>query len=72
MKKDKLNNFQRQETARWLLNISQAVIVGGPGSLFVPGVSERVGLLGATIAVVLALVLYILAMLYGREGKNVN
>ena len=46
VKRDRLNNFQRQESARWLLNISQAVIVGGAGSLFIPGVSEKIGIQG--------------------------
>lgn len=40
----KLTNFQRKATAEWLLNISQAVAVGSVGSLFIPGIGERVGL----------------------------
>ncbi len=72
MKKDGLNNLQRKETVGWLLSISQAAAVGGPGSLFVPGVGERVGILGAIGSFILAIVLYLLAMYYIRGVKNDN
>ncbi len=65
-----LNNFQREETARWLLNISQAVAVGGAGSLLVPGIGERVGILGTIASTIFALILYLLAMYIGRKVKN--
>lgn len=70
MRKEGLNSFQRQETTRWLLNISQAVVVGGAGSLFIPGISERVGVQGAILSIVLALGLYLMAMIYGKKVKN--
>ena len=70
MKKDRLNNFQRQETARWLLNISQAIAVGGTGSLFIPGVSEKVGVEGMAVSLVLASSLYLIAMFIGRKVNN--
>lgn len=65
----KLNNFQRKETARWLLNISQGVILGGAGTLFIPGVGERFGIY-FFLAMVLGLILYFVAMYIGREVKN--
>lgn len=70
MKQYPLNNFQRQETARWLLNISQAAAVGGPGSYFVPGVSERIGAIGAIGSALIGLMLYLVAMYIGKEVKN--
>lgn len=69
MKKDRLNNFQRQETAKWLLNISQAVIVGGGGSIFVPGLDENIKVQIVSASVILALSLYVLAMYIGRRVK---
>lgn len=69
-KRDRFNNFQRQETARWLLNISQAVTVGGVGSLFIPGVGERIGVQGGIVSVIFALAFYFLAMYIGKEVKN--
>ena len=69
MKKDRLNNFQRQETARWLLNISQAVIVGGGGSIFVPGLDENIKVQIVSASVILALSLYVSAMYIGRRVK---
>lgn len=65
----KLNNFQRKETARWLLNISQGVILGGAGTLFIPGVSEHFGFY-ITLTIVLGLVLYFGAMYIGREVRG--
>ena len=70
MKKDRLNNFQRQETARWLLNISQAVIVGGAGSLFIPEVFEKIGARGAIASLILGSILYLVAMYTGRRVKD--
>lgn len=70
MKRDRLNNFQRQETARWLLNISQAIAVGGAGSLFIPGISEKVGVGGMMVSLVLASNLYLTAMFIGRKVKD--
>lgn len=60
MQNQGLNDFQRQETARWLLNISSATIVGGVGSYFVPGVSERVGISGVIISFIVAKLNYVL------------
>lgn len=65
----KLNNFQRQETARWLLSISQGTILGGLGTLFIPGVSERFGFY-VVLALILALVLYLVAMYISRKVKD--
>lgn len=70
--RERFNNFQRQETARWLLNISQAVVVGGAGSLFIPGVSDKVGIEGAIASLILAISLYILSMYIGRKVKDVK
>lgn len=70
VKRDRFNNFQRQETARWLLNISQASAVGGVGSIFIPGISERVGILGIVASSSFALSLYLLAMFVGRKVKE--
>ena len=70
MKRKRFNNFQRKETARWLLNISQAAAIGGVGSLFIPGVGEKVVIEGKIGLVVFALVLYLWAMYIGRSIKN--
>lgn len=70
VKRDRFNNFQRQETARWLLNISQAAAVGGAGSLFIPGVGQQFGLIGPIAAIVLTLALYTAAMYVGKEVKD--
>lgn len=59
----RLNNFQRKETARWLLNISQAAAIAGAGGLFVPGLGGQVGIIGSAV-------LMILAMYVGREVKD--
>ena len=67
----KLNNFQRKETARWLLNISQGVMLGSVGSLlFIPGLDGRVGIIGAGMSMILSLGLYLAAMYVGKEVKN--
>jgi len=69
-KRERLNNFQRQETARWLLNISQASAVGGVGSLFVPGIGEKIGLWIAFISLILAVCLFVyMYSLCILEGK---
>ena len=70
MKQEKFNEFQRKETARWLLNISQAIAVGGIVSLFVPGIGDRVGISGTFASTIIALVLYLIAMYFGKEVKN--
>lgn len=70
MKQDKFNEFQRKETARWLLNISQALAVGGFASLLVPGINERIGTIGTFAYTVFALILYLLAMFIVREIKK--
>lgn len=70
MWKQKPNNFQRRSTAEWLLNISQASAIGGVGSLFIPGINERVGLEGIIATTMFALVLYMLAMYIGKGVKN--
>lgn len=70
MKREKFNDFQRKETARWLLNISQAAAVGGAGSLFIPGVGERIGIQGTVGSTIFALGFYLLAMYIGKEVKN--
>lgn len=70
MKKDRLNNFQKKETVRWLLNISQAVVVGGAGSIFVPGVSEKVGTRLAVASILLALALYLISMFISQKVKG--
>ena len=67
-----LNNLQRQETAKWLLSISGATIVGGVGSYFVPGVSERVGLLGVIASIIASATCYLAAMYFGRKVKNAS
>ena len=69
MAKERLNNFQRAETARWLLNLSQAAAVGGVGSLFIPGI-DRFGIIGPIASTVLALLLYELAMVIGKGVKD--
>lgn len=68
--REKLNNFQKAETARWLLNISQASAVGGAGSLFISGIDQRFGIIGPLVLVFLALILYILAMYIGKGVKD--
>lgn len=70
MKRERFNNFQRQETARWLLNMSQAVAVGGIVSLFIPGAGERVGIIGVVALTVFAFILYFIAMHVGRKVKD--
>lgn len=70
MKIDRFNNFQRQETARWLLNISQAAAVAGAGSIFIPELGQKVSIEAKIASVVFALVLYILAMYIGRGIKD--
>ncbi len=67
MKNQGLNDFQRQETTRFLLNISNATIVGGVGSYFVPGIGERLGIYGSIISIIIAAILYFVAMMYGRK-----
>lgn len=52
------------------MNISQAAVVGGGGSLFIPGVGERFGLLGPIATTVFGLILYIAAMHIGKEVKD--
>lgn len=71
-KRDKLNNFQRKETARWLLNISQAAAIGGAGALFVPSINDQIGVIGGVASTSLAVYLYLLAMFIGREVKDDN
>lgn len=66
----RLNNFQREETARWLLNISQAAAVGGAGSLFIPGIDQRFGVIGPIVPMFLAFILYMLAMYIGKGVKD--
>lgn len=70
MKKEKVNNFQRKATCEWLLNISQAVAVGGAGSLLIPGIGERVGIQGILASTIFALVLYLIAMYIGKNVKS--
>jgi len=53
-----------------LLNISQAAVVGGGGSLFIPGIGEQFGLVGPIAAMVFALILYTAAIYVGKEVKN--
>lgn len=72
VKRDSLNNFQRQETARWLLNISQASVIGGAGIVFVLGIDHEVGIRVFALSVTITLVLYLLAMYLGRKVKNVS
>lgn len=72
MKKDKFNEFQRKETARWLLNISQAAAVGAAGSLLIPGIIDRISIQGKIASALLALILYILAMYIAKGVKNDN
>lgn len=67
---EKFNNFQREETARWLLNISQAAAVAGAGSILIPEVGQKVSIEAKIASVVFALVLYILAMYIGRSIKD--
>ena len=65
----KLNNFQRKETARWLLSISPGVILGGAGTLFIPGIGDRFGLY-VIPTTSLGLILYFVAIYMGREVKD--
>lgn len=69
-KSERFNNFQRKETAMWLLNMSQAVAVGGVVSLFIPGAGERVGIVGIVALTGFAFILYFIAMYIGRKVKD--
>jgi hypothetical protein len=71
-KKDRLNNFQRQETTRLLLNIAHTVVIGGAGGWFIPGIGVVLAILLFLASLVLAALLYALAMLIGKEVKNAN
>lgn len=66
----KFNNFQRQETARWLLNISQAAAIAGAGGLLIPGLEGQVGITGGAVLMLVASLLYFLAMYTGKEVKD--
>ncbi|MBI5122655.1 hypothetical protein HZA75_02230 [Candidatus Roizmanbacteria bacterium] len=69
-KSNVLTDFQKKKTAEWLLNISQASVVAGVGAIFIPEIGKKVGLIGAILSVLFALVLYILAMWVAREVKD--
>lgn len=65
----KFNNFQKQASAEWLLNISQGIILGGAGTLFIPGIGERFGIY-VIPTTFLGLMLYFVAMYIGQGVKN--
>lgn len=65
-----LNNFQRKKTAEWLLNISQAILVGTLIGFFIPGIGAQVGILGVVFGTLFSLGLYILAMQILKEVEN--
>jgi len=65
-----LTDFQKKKTAEWILNISQASVVAGVGSVFFPEIGKRIGYAGITAGVTFALILYFLAMFILKEVKD--
>lgn len=64
-----LNNFQRKETSRWLLNISQATLVAGLIGYFIPNIGAKVGIEEALGIILISAGVYYLAMRVAEEVK---
>ncbi len=70
MQKRKRNNFRRKKTVEWLLNISQAILVGVLIGFFIPEVGTKVGIVGIIFGSIFSLGIYILAMYIAKGVKD--
>jgi len=57
-----LTSKQAEETAKYLLSISQATVVGSVGSLFIPSINFTLRLALLIVGMVFACFLYLVAM----------
>jgi uncharacterized membrane protein len=60
---------QAEETAKYLLNISQATIIGAVGSLFIPNLAILIRIVLLIFGVLLGFFLYLFAMRLFKEVK---